>query len=432
MQRNPRMERTVAPQAASGRSSTRAAMRPSTLDVEVGVGRGVDLDEDALPRAGLGGVDDLLHPAHRHPRQRAGAAGVVERPAALVHVGDAVLELEEHVGAVVDAQAVAGAQVLVDPHPHGRTVARCSHGDGHGTGGSTVPPQPWTTSPTCPPSRRAHQAAHLAPPDRAGRRPLRLAARPATTPTRSPTWTAENAYSQAWFDDHAALVDELYERDQVAHPGDRRVGAGAARPVVVRHADRRGPVVPGLLPGPLDRHAPTDVILDCNVEADGHDYFDVHAVDPSPDHSLLAWSSDLDGGEVYTLRVRDLATGAELPDELTGTSSWGGVAWSADGQWLFYARPDDQMRPHEIWRHRLGTPVADDVLVATEPDERFNLDVVADAQRALDRHLHPQPHVVGGVADPGRRPDGRAACSCGRAPRTSSTASTTGTTASSC
>ena len=118
-----------------------------------------------------------------------------------------------------------------------------------------------------------------------------------------------------------------------------------------------------------------DVILDCNVEAAGHDYFDVHAVEPSPDHSLLAWSSDLDGGEVYTLRVRDLATGAELPDELTGTSSWGGVAWSADGQWLFYARPDEQMRPHEIWRHRLGAPVTDDVLVAREDDVRFNLDV---------------------------------------------------------
>ena len=99
-----------------------------------------------------------------------------------------------------------------------------------------------------------------------------------------------------------------------------------------------------------------DVILDCNVEAQGHDYFDVHAVEPSPDHSLLAWSSDLDGGEVYTLRVRDLTTGRDLADALAGTSSWGGVAWSADGQWLFYARPDEQMRPHEIWRHRLGIP----------------------------------------------------------------------------
>ena len=48
------------------------------------------------------------------------AARVVERHAELGDVGDAVLELREHVGAVVDAQPVAGAQVLIDPHPHRR------------------------------------------------------------------------------------------------------------------------------------------------------------------------------------------------------------------------------------------------------------------------------------------------------------------------
>ncbi len=186
--------------------------------------------------------------------------------------------------------------------------------------------------------------------------------------------TAENTYSQAWFDDHAALVEELFEeiKSRIQETDESvpvqhgpwwyvtRTVAGQSYPVFCRGRT-------------ID--TATDVILDCNVEADGHDYFDVHAVDPSPDHSLLAWSSDLDGGEIYTLRVRDLATGTERPDELPGTSSWGGVAWSGDGQWLFYARPDAQMRPHEIWRHRLGTPVGDDVLVATEPDERFNLDV---------------------------------------------------------
>ena len=39
--------------------------------------------------------------------------------AGLGDVGDAVLELGEHVVAVVDAQTVAGAQVLIDPDAHG-------------------------------------------------------------------------------------------------------------------------------------------------------------------------------------------------------------------------------------------------------------------------------------------------------------------------
>jgi len=186
--------------------------------------------------------------------------------------------------------------------------------------------------------------------------------------------TAENAYSQAWFDAHATLVDELYEeiKSRIQETDESVPVPHGPWWYVTRTVE--GQSYPVFCRGRTIDTA-TDVILDCNAEADGHDYFDVHAVDPSPDHSLLAWSSDLDGSEIYTLRVRDLATGAELPDELTGTSSWGGVAWSADGQWLFYARPDAQMRPHEIWRHRLATPVGDDVLVAKEPDERFSLDV---------------------------------------------------------
>jgi oligopeptidase B len=190
---------------------------------------------------------------------------------------------------------------------------------------------------------------------------------------------AENAYSEQYFAEptRAATVEAVYEeiKSRVqetdvsvpVHDGGwwyvTRTIEGQAYPV---HCRSRDPEVPD---------TPASVMLDCNAEAAGFEFFDVHTVEPSPDHALLAWSCDVDGGERYTLRVRDLATGAELADELAGTSSWGGVAWSADRQWLFYARPDDQMRPHEIWRHRLGSTVEDDVLVMAEPDERFYLSV---------------------------------------------------------
>ena len=185
---------------------------------------------------------------------------------------------------------------------------------------------------------------------------------------------AENAYAAAFFERHADQVEELFAeiKSRVQETDES---------VPVRHGPWwyvtrtiEGESYPVFCRGrSIDDAA--DVILDCNAEAAGHEYFDVHAVDASPDHSLLAWSSDIDGGERYTLRVRDLATGDDLPDELTGTSSWGGVAWSSDGRWLLYARPDEAMRPYQIWRHRLGTPVADDELVIEEDDERFFLGV---------------------------------------------------------
>lgn len=194
---------------------------------------------------------------------------------------------------------------------------------------------------------------------------------------------AENAYADQFFGDpsRAALVDAIYEEIRsrvqetdlsvpVGHGGwwyVTRTIEGQAYPVFCRSRDETVPDEPG------------NVMLDCNVEAAGHDYFDVNVVEPSPDHTLLAWSFDRDGSEKYTLRVRDLGAGTDLPDTLTDVISWAGVAWSAadtDGStWLFYARPDEQMRPHEIWRHRLGSDPTDDVLVLSEPDERFYIGV---------------------------------------------------------
>jgi len=115
------------------------------------------------------------------------------------------------------------------------------------------------------------------------------------------------------------------------------------------------------------------VLLDENALAGEAGYFALGALSPTPDQTRVAYSTDYTGGETYTLRVRDVATGADLPDAVPDT--YYGVAWANDGETLFYTRPDDAMRPWQIWRHRLGTPVADDVLVFQEDDERFYVSV---------------------------------------------------------
>lgn len=115
--------------------------------------------------------------------------------------------------------------------------------------------------------------------------------------------------------------------------------------------------------------AAEQVLLDQNVEAGDGDYFAVGAFDPSPDHDLLAWSADRNGSELYEMRFRDLRTGEDLPDVIEGT--YYGTAWAADSKTFFYTRPDAAMRPHQVWRHTLGTPASEDVLVMQEDDERF-------------------------------------------------------------
>ncbi|WP_415003914.1 S9 family peptidase [Aeromicrobium sp.] len=111
------------------------------------------------------------------------------------------------------------------------------------------------------------------------------------------------------------------------------------------------------------------VLLDSNVLAEGHDFFSLGAFALSDDDTLLAYSVDTIGDERYTIRFRDLRTGTDLPDEIPGTS--GGATWSAGGTHVFYTTVDDTWRPYLVWRHRLGSPVTDDVVVHEETDERF-------------------------------------------------------------
>jgi len=121
--------------------------------------------------------------------------------------------------------------------------------------------------------------------------------------------------------------------------------------------------------------APEEVILDGNELAKGHDYFELAYVERSPDENLLAYAVDYNGAELHELRFRDLRAGVDLDDAISGV--YYGAAWAADSNTFFYVLPDRSMRPYQVWRHRLGTPAAGDVLVYEESDERFEVDVAA-------------------------------------------------------
>ena len=111
------------------------------------------------------------------------------------------------------------------------------------------------------------------------------------------------------------------------------------------------------------------VLLDGNVESEGHDFFSVGAFSLSHDGTLLAYSTDVVGDERYTLKFKDLTTGELLADEIPGTAP--GATWALDHSHVFYQTVDESWRPDTVWRHRLGTAVDDDVKVFHEPDERY-------------------------------------------------------------
>lgn len=118
---------------------------------------------------------------------------------------------------------------------------------------------------------------------------------------------------------------------------------------------------------------PEQVMLDENALARGRRAFSVSETTASLDHKLLAYAVDEDGSERNTVRVRDLATGRDLADAIGDVR--GGAVWSQDGQWLFYVRRDPAKWGREVYRHRLGTPVAQDRLVYEEKEEGFSVSV---------------------------------------------------------
>jgi len=122
-----------------------------------------------------------------------------------------------------------------------------------------------------------------------------------------------------------------------------------------------------------------EVLLDANLlledVASTGSYAELGVREVSPDGRYLAYSVDFSGDEVYQLRVRDLAAGADLPDRIERT--YYGLAWAADSRALLYVVTDAAYRPHEVWRHEPGTGPDRDTLVYREDDERFELTVRA-------------------------------------------------------
>ncbi|WP_406106835.1 S9 family peptidase [Micromonospora globbae] len=194
--------------------------------------------------------------------------------------------------------------------------------------------------------------------------------------------TAENEYTEARTAHLAPLRERLFEEirrrtqeTDLSVPTRKggywyytRTVEGQQYGVHCRRAVRDGETEP---PASADG-APLDgeeVLLDGNVLADGHDFFALGAFDVSPDGRWLAYSTDFSGDERFTLRVKDLTTGELLPDEVPGT--FYGTAWSADASVLFYVTVDEAWRPYRVWRHVIGSPSAEDVVVHQEDDERF-------------------------------------------------------------
>lgn len=124
--------------------------------------------------------------------------------------------------------------------------------------------------------------------------------------------------------------------------------------------------------GSLD--ADEEVLIDANKLAEGLDFFQVASTECSGNNSILAYAFDDESRRLWKVHFKNLLTGELLSDELLNTD--GGIAWANDNKTVFYAKKDTiDLRTGEIWRHVLGTPQSEDILVFEEKDNTFNTGV---------------------------------------------------------
>ncbi len=178
----------------------------------------------------------------------------------------------------------------------------------------------------------------------------------------------ENAYSKKVMSPskalHKALIAEMRARiqEEDTDPAEKdglfayftRFEKGAEHPVFYRQ-NRDG--------GDETR------LLDTNRLSRGKAYFEIGDVVHSPDHSMVAWSADVEGSEFYTIQVRNITTGRNRQDQIEMCD--GSIVWTADAKAFYYIRLDESARPRHVMRHRLGTRPANDAIIYTQPSDDF-------------------------------------------------------------
>lgn len=121
-----------------------------------------------------------------------------------------------------------------------------------------------------------------------------------------------------------------------------------------------------------------ELLIDENVLAEGLEYFRLGAASISQNQRYLAYSTDTNGSERYTARIKDLQTGELLADELTNLR--GDLVWVAGDTALVYGPATEEWRTLEAKLHVIGTPTEQDVTLYQEADQSFGVSAGLTAQ----------------------------------------------------
>ena len=178
----------------------------------------------------------------------------------------------------------------------------------------------------------------------------------------------ENAYFESWYEPHQGLTQTLFEELKGRKPeqdesvpyeknGYRyqwRFNAGDQYRVWLRQSA-------------TDDSEQWSTLFNENALAEGCEYFRLGALAVSPDGTMLAFSTDTNGSERFTLKVIEIASGEVLTTAIENCA--GSVIWSADSHGFAYRLVNENWRPDKALYRELTS--GEDTLLYQEKDDSF-------------------------------------------------------------
>ncbi len=123
-----------------------------------------------------------------------------------------------------------------------------------------------------------------------------------------------------------------------------------------------------------------EIMFNCNELAKGHKYFQLGGLSVSSDNQFVAFALDTVGRRIYTVQIKNLITGEIFADTIENTS--GDSTWANDNQTLFYTRQDEKtLRSDKVFKHKLNTDAANDILVYFEKDDTYSVEVTKEKSK---------------------------------------------------
>ncbi|MCE2458215.1 MAG: S9 family peptidase [Dehalococcoidia bacterium] len=192
--------------------------------------------------------------------------------------------------------------------------------------------------------------------------------------------TAENDYFKAVMSPHKSLSEAIFEEIKGREQPDRSSVPFKDDDWYYQWRYEEGSQYRVWLRWPADganaREAPTSdvqTILSEPELAKDSEYFMLGSLSMSNSGSLLAYSTDINGSERFTMVIKDLETGEMLPDQIEETA--GNAVWASDDSSFLYTVVDENWRPWQVRLHVLGDPVENDAVVYEETDPGFFIGV---------------------------------------------------------